>query len=525
MDHAQYIAELEAKLARANDAAKQKDEVISQLKTENELLREKVDALIRRVFGTSSEKLDAAQLELLLNLPRKDDELGKASGCAAAAPLAQPEANEPRRKKVRKTRMPDHLPVVEEVIVPPQVQANPQEWRRIGEEVNELLDYKPASFFKKRTVRPTYVKRHDPDATPITAALPPSLLERCMAAPGLLAQIVVAKYCDHLPLYRQEQIYWTRHGVEIQRQTMATWMGLVADWLKPIYERIRTGVMGGGYVQVDETPIEYLEPGHGKTKQGYLWAVCKPGGDVCFHWYPSRAAACLEKIIPVNFSGVIQCDGYAAYPAFAREREITLAGCLAHARRNFYESLELAPQQAGWVVYQIQHLYRIEKYLREIKAGPKLREAVRAHQSRPVLNRIHKALIRWKSSHRFLPQSAMGKAIDYALGQWQSLKVYLSDGRVEIDNNSVENAIRPTALGKKNWLFIGSETVGDRGAILFTIIESCRRRGIDPFVYLRDVLTRLPHMTNWDLQKADLTPEGWAREQREIKRASAPMAS
>jgi len=249
MDHAQYIAEL----AKKDAALAAKDEALALAHQEIKLLKEKVDALIRRVFGVSSEKMDTAQLELLLNLAKKDDELGKASGCAAAVPLTQPEDDKPKKKKERKARMPEHLPVQEEVIVPPQVQANPQEWRRIGEEVSELLDYKPAEFFKRRTVRPTYVKRHDPDATPITAPLSPSLQERCTAAPGLLAQIVVAKYCDHLPLYRQEQIYKTRHGVEISRQTMAGWMGLVADWMKPIWQYIRTGVMGGGYVQVDES--------------------------------------------------------------------------------------------------------------------------------------------------------------------------------------------------------------------------------------------------------------------------------
>jgi len=267
--------------------------------------------------------------------------------------------------------------------------------------------------------------------------------------------------------------------------------------------------------------VKYLEPGNGKTKQGYLWVVSKPGKEACFHWYPSRAAACLEKIIPVDFSGIMQCDGYAAYPAFARERDITLAGCWAHARRGFHEALEYAPQQAGWIVRQIQHLYWIEKHLRQIKAGPCLREAVRASQSRPVVERIHKAILRWKSKHRFLPQSVMGKAIEYALGQWRALSVYLGDGRVEIDNNLVENAIRPTALGKKNWLFFGGETMGERGAIIYTIIESCRRHGVDPFLYLRDVLTRLPKMTNWDLEKTDLTPAGWAKEQRQNQQAAA----
>ncbi len=464
------VAALEAELAKKNEA-------IVLANQEIKLLREKVAALMRRMFGSSSEKLDEKQLELLQHQEAWAME-GKAAGPEVAELRRPEEASRPRRE--RRPRLPEHLPVIEEQIIPEAVKACPEAWRKIGEEVTETLDYEPARFFKRRVVRPKFVKRSTLDAVPIVAALPPSLQERCIAAPGLLAQIVVAKFCDHLPLYRQEKIYQTRHGVELSRQTMATWMGLVSDWLKPIYERIRTGVMDGGYVQIDETPIKYLDPGNGKTKQGYFWAQSKPGQDVCFHWFPSRAAECLEKIIPVDFAGVVQCDGYAAYPAFAKGRgdNIALAGCWAHVRRCFYEALELAPQHAGWIVRQIQQLYKIEAKLRRIKAGPRLRLAVRAHQSVPIQTRIHKALSLYKKSRRFLPQSTMGKAIDYALGQWPALQVWLRDGRIEIDNNIVENAIRPTALGKKNWLFIGDVTVGDRGAILYTLIESCRRRGV-----------------------------------------------
>jgi transposase len=190
----------------------------------------------------------------------------------------------------------------------------------IGEEVSEQLDYEPARFVRRCLIRRKYVHRLEIDRAPLIAPLPAKLQERCLAAPGLLAQIVVAKFCDHLPLYRQEQIYWSRHRVQIPRQTMATWMGLVADCLEPIYKCIRTGVMAGGYVQTDETPIEYLCPGHGQTKLGYLWTCSSPGGDAVFHWQTSRAASCLQKIIPEDFRGVLQCDGYAAYGAFARER-------------------------------------------------------------------------------------------------------------------------------------------------------------------------------------------------------------
>ncbi|MEW6303670.1 MAG: IS66 family transposase, partial [Verrucomicrobiota bacterium] len=211
--------------------------------------------------------------------------------------------------------------------------------------------------------------------------------------------------------------------------------------------------------------------------------------------------------------GVVQCDGYSAYPAFAGRRpHVELAGCWAHARRKFHEALEQTPGRAGWVMRQLQHLYRIEARLREKRAGPTLRQAVRAHQSRPILERVKQALLRFKASGRHLPQSLLGEAIDYTLGQWTALEVFLKDGRVEIDNNLVENAIRPTALGKKNWLFMGEAGAGQRGAIIYTLIESCRRRGMDPYAYLRELLTRLPTMTNHQIP--EVTPEKWAKASR-----------
>jgi len=480
---------------------------------ENTLLRQKIDLLVRRVFGSSSEQLDPAQLELLMQLP--------ASSPVAVA-VAAPEKETPKSvRKERVARLPENLPVVEEVIDPEPVKAQPENWRCIGQEVSEQLDFEPGRFLRRRTVRRKYVSKTDLDGAPVIAALPERLLDRSLPAPGLLAHLVVGKYCDHLPLYRQEQIYQQRHGVYLPRQTLTRWVELVSRWLKPIYEQIRTGVLGGGYVQVDETPVEYLEPGHGKARQGYLWTCSRPGGDVFYRWETSRAAACLDNLIPVDFQGKLQCDGYAAYRAFAngRKEKIELAGCWAHVRRKFHEALESAPKIAGWFLRQIQHLYRVEARLREQRAGPKLRAAVRAHESRPIVERLKQALVRLKGSGRYLPKSLLGEAIDYALGQWPTLGVYLGDGRVEIDNNLVENAIRPTALGKKNWLFMGDADSGDRGAIIYSVIESCRRRGIDPYAYLKDVLTRLPTMTNHQIP--EVTPAAWAKARQPVQRQAA----
>jgi transposase len=508
-------ATLPAELSELRELVVTLKAALERSQRENVLLRQKLDALARRVFGVSSEALNPAQLHLLLQLPE-----------LATQPVENPPAPtvvEKRPSVIRKTRaprLPDHLPIIEEVIEPEPVKQQPEQWRCIGQEVSEQLDYEPARFLRRRIIRKKYVHRTELDAAPVIAPLPERLLDRSLPAPGLLAHILVSKYCDHLPLYRQEQIYAQRHQVQLARQTLARWVALAADWLQPIYEQIRTGVMAGGYVQLDETPIDYLEPGHGKTKQGYLWTGSRPGGDVFFHWATSRAAACLDEFVPPAFTGTLQCDGYAAYRTFARKHQqpIVLAGCWAHVRRKFYEAQESTPRLAGWLLRQIQHLYRIEASLRAQRAGPALRAAVRASESRPIVKRIERALLKLKAGGRQLPQSLLGTAMDYALGLWPTLEVYLVDGRVEIDNNLVENAIRPTAIGKKNWLFVGEAEAGERSAIIYTVIECCRRRGLNPFAYLRDVLTRLPNMTN--RQIPEVMPAAWQKSQRQLKLAA-----
>jgi transposase len=507
------IAEHKAQLAAAQVE-------VAQVRQENEFLRQKLDALARRLFGKKSEQLDPAQLQLLFQeLETPGPAVGKGLGPQApeAAP-ARPKKSRPRRD--RTPRVPAHLPVLEEVIVPPPVQAAPEQWRRIGEEITERLDYEPARFFCRRPVHPKYVRRGELDAVPVIAPLPPCILDKSIATPGLVAQILVAKYCDHLPLYRQEMIYQSRHGVTLTRQTMCEWVGVGADWLRLIYAEIRREVMAGGYVQMDETPIRYLEPGHGQTKLGYFWTCHRPGADSVFAWDTSRAAACLEKIVPVDFAGKIQCDGYTAYDAFARGRpQIELAGCWAHVRRKFFEAHLQGCRKAAHFLHLLQNLYRTEEKLRATRAGPKIRALTRTLESAPVLARLHCLLLRWQKQRRILPKSLLGQAIAYVLGPWPSLLLYVEDGRLEIDNNLVENAIRPTALGKKNWLFIGAAHAGERGAIIYTIIESCRRRGIDPYAYLRDVLTRLPSMTTSQIK--DVTPAAWAKAQRTALRPAA----
>jgi transposase len=309
---------------------RQRDQRIEELQNENALLRQKVDLLIRKVFGASSEKLDPSQLDLFLL--QAENAPGKAQA-SSALEEADPQRSR-HRPSPREKHLPENLPVIEEVIDPEEVKEAPQQWRCIGSEVSEQLDYEPARFLKRRLVRRKYVSRHNPEDAPVIAALPPRLQERSIPAAGLLAQIIVSKYVDHLPLYRQEQIYWTRHRVWLPRQTQARWVGMVADWFQPIYHYIRSGVMAGGYVQVDETPVRYLAPGNGKTKTGYFWTTSRPGGDAVYQWETSRAAACLDKVLPVDFKGTVQCDGYTAYASYARRKEhIQLAACWAHGKR------------------------------------------------------------------------------------------------------------------------------------------------------------------------------------------------
>jgi transposase len=497
---------LEARLTQENEALRQ----------EVKLLREKIDLLVRRVFGASSEKMDTDQL--LLALEGAEAKKPEASSDALVALEAEVEKTVKPVRKGKKQggitdELLDSLPAVEVVLVPEEVQAEPEAYRLVDEVVTKQLDYQPPRYVCNKIIRRRFARIDAPQSPPIIAELP-TLLERSKAGPGLLASILTAKYCDHLPLYRQQQIAKWRHGIELSRQDMSRWVGLAADWLRPLYQIILGGVLDGEYAQVDESVIKYLEPGSGRAQHGYFWTIKRPGGDSAFHWATTRAATVLAKIIPADFRGIIQCDGYSAYPAFAKRhgQPITLAACWAHARREFVEASQTGAKKADalLIVRLIGHLYAIEARLRAGGASAKLRTVIRSAESQPIMDRIGAILKDWKKRGRHFPASQMGKAVDYTLTLWPGLCVFIEDGRIEIDNNEVENAIRPTAVGKKNWLFIGDAEAGERSAIVFTVIEACRRRGINPFEYLRDVLTRMPTMAAKDYPS--LTPEAWLKE-------------
>ncbi len=507
---------------RLLDEIAKRDEIIARQAAEILVLRQNIDALSRRFFGASSEKLDP----------------GQGLFDFAAAAISQPPVASPGppfeppkdRKKVNKTkgpRIPEHLPVQREEIIPPQVELEPEAFRRMGEEVTEQLHFKRAEFFRKQIVRGKYVRIEHPFAPPIIAPLPPCLQERCIASPGLISEVIYNRFVLHLPYYRQVEMF-NSMGVKFHRKTLCEWALLGSDWLDILYREIQYEHWRSPSRQLDETPIRYLEPGTGKAQTGYLWTSNIPGGSVFYHWHEGRDAKGIDALFaadPENAAQlsdteiqklmtVIQCDGYQVYRSRAEKcLWLKLIGCQAHMRRKFFEALDQEPKLIAWILHQISLLYEIEERLREKKASPALREAVRASESRMIHHRLHKFIINL-SKRGILPRSKFGKAITYAINQWQYLEGYLTDGRVEIDTGRVisdqnSNAIRPTKLGQKNWLFVGSSDSGRKCAILYIIVENCRRLKIDVREYLTDVLTRLPAMNA--SEAAALTPSNWQK--------------
>lgn len=507
------IAHLRAEIAR-------KDQQI-------ELLTQKVDALVKRIFGSSSEKLDVDQL-LLFETPKKPEGDGPAP---EVEPLPQVASSKRAKRISREATLPENLPVEETILIPDEVREHPEQYRQVSEEITTKLDYQPAQFKKLVTRRPKFVKRLASvgDLTAdsfFIAPLPASLKERSLLTPRLAAEIATNRFCDHQPYYRQEQHFLMRHGVHLPRNTMSQWMAdLSNDYLSGIYRSMHEEMLMEKYLQADETPIEYLDPGGGKTQQGYLWTLSCPEhkntdggdrrGDILYQWHASRAATCLESLLQTSertFRGKLQCDGYQAYETYRRQREdIELLGCWAHVRRKFFEAKDHKPKLTAWFLRQIQNLYQIETQLRQRRAGSAERERVRISQSLPIYQRLGKALWKIKAVRKVLPQSNLGKAIDYALGQWPKLQTCFMDGRLEIDNNLIENGIRPTKLGAKNWLFMGSEAAGQSNAIWYTLIESCRRRKVDPWKYLVWIFEELPKAKVTAETFASYTPKAYAK--------------
>jgi transposase len=484
------------------NAPAQLDEV-EALRQENAALRAQIAWLKQRLFGgAKSEKLDQAQLRFQL------EELEK----LAARSEARVETITYERAKTKEPRpVPAetfaHLPVAETIeIVPPAVEQDPELYERIGEERTFEVDVIPPKLVKRAIVRPKYRHKLDRNRAPLVAPAPARVVPGGYASAGLLAWIAISKYVDHLPLYRLEQMS-ERWGAQISRRTMSDWIEVTASWLEPIYRHMHRGLLAGGYLQADETPIRCNDPDEkrGGTSQGYLWVISCPGSDVVFDWRLSRRHGELTSLID-GFQGVLQSDGYEAYASYVRaHRGVAWVGCWAHARRYFVEAMAEKPKAVDLVLRLIAQLYRLEREWDEAKVGERRAELRQRHFARPLrwLRRITSGL-----RAQALPRSLLGKACAYLLEHWDMLVAHQRYAMTRLDNNLVENAIRPSAIGKKNWLFIGHPDAGQRSAIIYSLVVSCQRHGKDPLAYLRDVLRRLPAMTNQD-DLAPLTPAQW----------------
>jgi transposase len=457
-------------------------------------LEHELAQLKRLVFGTKSERFEPLHRADQASLFGGEVPV-EAPAPEVAAPVITRKA--PARKPVRQV-LPSHLPR-EVVVIEPETDTSAL--RKIGEDVTETLDYRPAKLIVLRRVRPKYVDAKREERGVIVAELPPRPVEKGMAEPGLLAHVVIEKYVDHLPLYRQVQRF-KRQGITIADSTLGGWITTTAELLVPLYEALRREVVAGGYIQADETPIPVQDQDKkGTTHRGYYWVYHAPEpGLVVMDYQEGRGRAGPAAWL-AGYEGALQSDGYAAYEHFDRLPGITTCGCWAHARRYFFEAKDNDAEKAEHALTEIRRLYAIE---REI-AGASPEERRRVRQERAVL--VLDTLKTWLEANPGLPKSPWGKAVSYALARWEKLTRYANDGRIEIDNNLVENAIRPVALGRKNYLFAGSHDAAQRAAVIYSLLAACKKHDVNPQVWLTDVLVRIPSHPH--KQVADLLPHHW----------------
>lgn len=391
--------------------------------------------------------------------------------------------------------LPSHLPVKEIVIEPEEDTTG---MKCIGREITDQLELVPAKLFIKRFIRPKYIKPEDEETLThkgVIAPLPVFPIEKGMAGPGLLAQIMIDKFVDHLPIYRQIERF-KREGIKIPSSTINGWQESVCNLLWPLYENLKRRVLQQGYLQVDETPIQVLDKTKkGKTHRGYHWIYYSPlEKTVLFDYQHGRSREGPSKLLK-NFSGYLQTDGYTVYDIISKKKSITHLSCMAHARRGFEKALPYDKEKAGYAMDLFQKLYAIEQKAREEKFSPEKRYGLRLAQALPILNELSKWMVEtYKTS---LPKSPIGKAVAYCLPRWDNLINYLHDGSLEIDNNLAENAIRPIALGRKNYLFAGSHRGADRAAMFYSFFGTCKKNNVNPFEWLKKVLEVIPeHKVN-----------------------------
>jgi transposase len=493
------IVRAELELAKAEIA--RKDRIIAGLQ--------------HRLFGASSEKIDPNQL----NFPFDPAAMGKPAPAAAEDDKPKRRAESTRRTKAE--RFPKNLKIViDEVIVPEEVAADPDAYEKIGEEYSDELDVIRPEIFWRRKVREKFVPKADRSAPPIIAPAPLPSIPGTMVAPDLAAMIIVDKFVDHLPHYRQGLRFRRRHGADIGRQTINTWTHLFAAFLTIIGKAILHSLRNATVLQIDETTTDYLDPGHGRVRTGYLWVYHNPATGECYYdWHDGRSHKCMFEVLgydPVSHtigsSLTIQCDGYAAYTALAKRFDgVSLAGCLAHVRRGFVEVGADAPEATLPILRGIEEIYFIEKQARLCGAPPACLELIRRSRSLPIAGELHGMML--EAARTTLPKQALGEALTYALGQWDKITAILRRGDLPLDNNAVENLVRPVKVGHSNWLFFGSFEAGANNALLYTLMANCKKQDIDPEAYLVEVFRRLPHAATL-AQAAKLPPAAIAAEWR-----------
>jgi transposase len=470
-------------------------------KTRNEALNFEIARLKRWRFGSSSESLEASTQAALFDAIVADTALED----IAAQHEARPAPSAPRAKgQAVRQALPASLPRIDRHHeIDATHCACGQAYKRIGEEVSEQLDCVPAQFFVLRHIRGKYACTCC--QTIQAAPMPAQMIDKGIPAPGLLAQVVVAKHDDHLPLYRQTEIY-ARSGVHIARSSMAQWIGICGVRLAPLADALKRFILSHGVIHADETPVALLAPGRGKTKKAYVWVYRTTNfvaqRAVYYDFCKDRSGEHPRRVL-ADFGATLVSDDYAGYHALHR-RGVSAALCWAHARRKLFEAHEFNGSEiAGQAVALIARLYEIEREAREL--GVDARQRLRQQRSKPIVDALHTWLVAKRQA--LAKADVTAKAIDYSLSNWTALSHFLGDGHVPIDNNAAENSVRPLAVGRRNWLFVGSQQAGERAGVVLSLIESAKLNGHDPWAYLKDVFERLPTLKNRDL--AQLLPHNW----------------
>ena len=480
---------------------------------ENTFLKDELDrkdkiiaALTAKLYGSGkNERIDEAQLLLALSeaqAQQKDVEQEQQEQTISYK-------RKPRQASVE-DRFPKDIEVIEERILPEEVKAHPEDYEEIsGARVTEVLDIVPMRFIKRRYIYPKFRKKSQPELPPVLAKSVSQLLKGSIASERLMVYVLISKYMDHLPLHRLESIFKKRYDVVLSRKTMSDWLGSLAeDWLSIIYYSIRDDLRSCDYLHVDETPISYRDPVlKGKCRKGYFWVYCDTQG-VCFYdWQNGRGYQNVAQMLG-DYKGYLQCDQYSVYQTLAkRNPNIELLACMAHVRRKFkeaWDSEELT--SSAWYLLQIRELYQNERLIKE--EGHDV-VAFREQKSLPILKRIKE---RADQDSLHLKPSKCLDAIKYLQSCYKELVKYVSIPTACIDNNPAEQIVRPTKLGARNWLFIGHQNAGKKSAIIYTLIENCKRAGVNPEHYLTDVLQRLPKLTSNPEVIRQLQPHNWKPE-------------